>query len=360
MSPSRARGNVADFRSGAEGIGWTSMPRHPHPWFEQLFGFVEGDWASTQRAFAVEGARLRSIVNGRTFGIGAFTTPSLAWLRAQTEGAARGRLRLRHEAIGDVLELHARPENADAVFQVASQFNCLEFAGPEVVPEDGVTGYAFDPTQGPACSLAAAAATVVRNYFVDVGGVPGQTRERQLDNLDELAAMLGDRGAYWDVVNGYTHSDQARLGRLRAALGGHDREALLGAVKVGLHRDVEVTFATRYVAPSEPSHVTQVFCSALSCGYSSVGLDDWEPLATLVLDAAYEATLRAAVLAGRRKVWLTLLGGGAFGNRREWITGAIGRALARMESVDLEVCVAHYRARNAVVEAEIDEARARG
>lgn len=336
------------------------MPRDPHPWFERLFGFVEGDWASTQRAFAVEGSRLRSLVNGRAFAVGEFTTPSLAWLRAQTQGGAPGRLELTHEVIGDVLELHARPENRGAVFQVASQFNCLEFAGPEVVPEDGVTGYAFDPTQGPACSLAAAPATVVRNYFADVGGARGQTRERQLDNLDALAAMLGDRGEYWDVVNGYTHSDERRLERLERALGRHDREALLGAVKVGLHRDVEVTFATRYTEPATPTHVTQVFCSALSCGYTRVGLDDWEPLAMLVLDAAYEATLRAAVLGGRRKVWLTLLGGGAFGNRREWITGAIGRALARMERVDLEVCVAHYRSRSAVVEAEIERARTRG
>lgn len=336
------------------------MRRDPHPWFERLFGFEEGDWASTQRAFHLEGSRLRSRVNGRTFAIGTFSTPSLAWLRAQTDGAAAGRLELRHEVIGDVLELHARPENRDAVFQVASQFNCLEFAGPEVVPEDGVTGYAFDPTQGPACSLAAAAATVVRNYFADVGGVPGQTRERQLDNLDALAQQLGERGAYWDVVNGYTRSDEARLERLRAVLDGRDREALLGAVKVGLHRDVEVTFATRYTEPAEPTHVTQVFCSALSCGYTRVGLDHWEPLATLVLDAAYEATLRAAVLAGQRRVWLTLLGGGAFGNRREWITSAIGRALARMERVDLEVCMAHHRGRSAIVEAEIDRARARG
>ena len=44
--------------------------------------------------------------------------------------------------IGDVASKHALPENALATFQVASQFNCLEFVGPSVVPEDGITGYA--------------------------------------------------------------------------------------------------------------------------------------------------------------------------------------------------------------------------
>jgi hypothetical protein len=32
-------------------------------------------------------------------------------------------------------------------------------------PEDGVTVYAADPTQGPACALACAAGSVYRNYF---------------------------------------------------------------------------------------------------------------------------------------------------------------------------------------------------
>ncbi|HEX5660645.1 MAG TPA: hypothetical protein VFX59_25810 [Polyangiales bacterium] len=253
-----------------------------------------------------------------------------------------------------MLELHAHPENAGAVFQVASQFNCLEFVGPEVVPEHGVTGYASDLTQGPACSLAAAAATVVRNYFVPVDGVAGQTRDRQLDNLHGLAALLG---AHWDVVNGYVHSDAARLRRLDAALTAHDRETVLGTVKVGLHRDVGVTFARRFAEPAEPTHVTQVFCSAISCGYSSVPRDHWKALATLVLEAAYEATLRAALLVGARRVWLTFLGGGVFGNRLEWIGESIGRALARMDNHDLDVHIAHYRAHDPAMERAIELAR---
>jgi hypothetical protein len=44
-----------------------------------------------------------------------------------------------------------------SVFQAASQFNCLEFPGPECKPEDGVTAYFCDRTQGPACALACGA-----------------------------------------------------------------------------------------------------------------------------------------------------------------------------------------------------------
>ncbi|MBK8593027.1 MAG: hypothetical protein IPN77_28740 [Sandaracinaceae bacterium] len=262
-----------------------------------------------------------------------------------------------HEAIGDVLALHALPENHSALFQVASQFNCLEFAGPNVTPERGVTGYASDPTQGPACSLAAAAATVYRNYFAPVRGIAGQTHDRQLDTLDGLAAVLGPPGEYWRIENGYTQSDVERLERLRAALAAHDRDTLLGAVKIGLQEHVGVDFRARFVPVSEPTHVSQAFCSALSCGYTSVPLAHWEPLATLVLDAAYEATLWAALATGSPKVWLTFLGGGVFGNRMEWIAGAIGRALARVEGFDLDVRVAHYRSVNEPLVDQVAHAR---
>ena len=70
-----------------------------------------------------------------------------------------------HEIIDDALLEHAHPESAGNVFQVASQFNCLEFPSAESVPEDGISDYAYDKTQGPACSLAAAAGTVYRNYL---------------------------------------------------------------------------------------------------------------------------------------------------------------------------------------------------
>ena len=46
-------------------------------------------------------------------------------------------LTARHIACGDVLDMHAQPEYRDCLFQVASQFNCLEMVGPDVTPENG-------------------------------------------------------------------------------------------------------------------------------------------------------------------------------------------------------------------------------
>jgi hypothetical protein len=326
-------------------------------WFEQLFGFSERPYAETQAAFELEGETLRSTVNGRAFAAGRFTTPSLASLREQAAVLLPGTIRVTHEAVGDVLELHAK--NEGAMFQAASQFNCLEFAGAEEVPEDGVTQYQSDPTQGPACALAAAAGTVVRNYFAEVRGVRGQTRDRQLNNLDNVQATLGAAGKLVEIRNGYTFSDARGLRELGAVLATHDREALLGAVKIGVHADVGVTFASRFVEPSSPILVSQAYCSALSCFDVGDTRDVWAPLATLVLDAAYEATLLAAVIEAARGrgsgiVWLTFLGGGVFGNDRRWISGAIARAASRLSDRALDVRVAHYRRIDENIRAAID------
>jgi hypothetical protein len=335
-------------------------------WFQTLFGFREAGYAETKASFSVQGDQLVSRVNGESFGIGHFETPSLATLRQRAAALPDfGPSHFEHIAVSDIFEAHARPEYQGALFQVASQFNCLEFMGPSVLPEHGVTGYQSDPTQGPACAMAAGAATVYRNYFAPVGDQVGQTRERQLDNLAELAQALGPGDPGWDVRNGYTTSTLPRLASLRERLAAGDREALLGHVRIGLQTRVEVTFSSRFRRPAPrpegPPTCSQAFCSALSVAYSGLGTGPWAPLGTLALDAAYEATLLAAALDraaghGSGRVVLTFLGGGAFGNDEAWITAAIGRAVGRAGRLGLHIELAHYRRVDSLKAAQVDGA----
>lgn len=119
-------------------------------------------------------------------------------------------------------------------------------------------------------------------------------------------------------------------------------DALRGALSIGLHHDVEATEAEG----PEPLHICQAFCSALPVGYSEVAAGHWHPFAALVLEAAYEATMWAGVLNARRGasniVFLTLLGGGAFGNRPDWIHSAVRRALEMMKPYALDVRLVSY------------------
>jgi len=72
----------------------------------------------------------------------------------------------------------------------------------------------------------------------------------------------------------------------------------------------------------------------------------WIPFAGLMLDAAYESTLFAAILNahanGNRTVFLTLLGGGAFGNLTDRIADSIRYALNIHRNTDLDVAIVSY------------------
>jgi hypothetical protein len=186
--------------------------------------------------------------------------------------------------------MHRLPEYAGALFQVASQFNLLEMSSPTVTPEHGVTRYQHDRTQGPACALAAGAATIYRNYFAPVGGGCGQTTERQFDALADLGEALG--GALnqpvkdlWSMENGYALCTRTGLDAITQHLGTLQLEQvdmLRGQLRIGIHGDVEVTDAAAEHRPL----VSQAFCSALPVAYSPVPTSHWEPLASLVLQAA--------------------------------------------------------------------------
>ncbi len=208
-------------------------------------GGLRGD----QRRLSVVDGRLHADGRDRGFAVGALTLPSLAELRARTSGLRpSGRLRL-SIVEGDVRAMHALPVNAGALFQVASQFNMLEMVAPSVTPEEGVTRYQHDRTQGPACAMAAGAATIYRNYLVSVAGGTGQTATRQLDGLADLGAALARRlgptvPPPWTMRNGYAMATREGLAAVDAVLREADAEFLddlRGRLRVGLHADVEVT-----------------------------------------------------------------------------------------------------------------------
>jgi hypothetical protein len=313
-------------------------------WFEKLTGFREATYNDTRSKLKVEDRTLRSLINGKCYGIGELELVSLQTLRERVRSGARvpGRPKAR-VVIGDVRQMHKSPENKGAVFQVASQFNLLEMVSPAVTPEHGVTRYRSDPTQGPACAIAAGAATIYRNYFVPVAGVNGQTKERQLDGLATLgeafsSALHQPVEALWEMRNGYalcTHVGLDRIAEHLRALGPEEVDTLRGKLHVGVHRDVEVTDIDGENRPL----VTQVFCSALPVAYTDVPAPCWAPFASLVLEAAYEATLCAAALNAQRGasniVLLTSLGAGAFGNPEHWVLAAVRRALRMVSPCDL-------------------------
>ncbi len=319
-------------------------------WFERLTGFREDSYELTRSGLVVEGDELVSTINGARYAVGELSLPTLAELRARVEIPDGQRSRVRC-VTGEARAMHGDPELEGALFQVASQFNLLEMAGPSVTPEDGVTRYSSDHTQGPACAIAAGAATIYRNYFAPVDGQSGQTRERQLDALARLGTALSTKlgrpvSGLWTMSNGYALCAADGLDAISALLAASsdvERDELRGQIAIGRHRNVQVTEVL-----DGRRLVSQAFRSALPVAYGGGRASAWEAFARLALEATYEATLLAAVeqstAGGSNIVLLTRVGGGVFGNDDVWIDDAITRANGIVEHAGLDIrLVGHGR-----------------
>ncbi len=303
-------------------------------WFTALTGLQSDDPQTVRAGIRVDGTGLVFLGTGRRMTAGRLLTPALVDLPPPPKGPARISV---GEVVADVQRLHADPRNANAVFQVASQFNLLEMIGPDITPDDGIACYATDRTQGPACAMACVAGTIFRNYFVPLDGGIGQTADRQLDMLADLGRALGNAsGDLWEMRNGYALPRPGGLSLVSARIAAADRSGLASLLRVGVQEATEVTL------PGAGHLVHQVYASALPIAYSPAPKVEWEPFARLVLGAAYRATLAAALALDARRVFLTRLGGGAFGNPPDWITEAMADAIQAFRAAPLEVWIVSH------------------
>ena len=322
-------------------------------WFENMTGVDEDSPQHVRRAISVDGDCI-VCPNGKRLVFGRLEMPKLTELRAAVAligfpaDSPMGRLSVR-EVVGDVRQLHVDPDNASALFQVASQFNLLEMASPSVTPERGVGIYQHDRTQGPACAIACGAGTIYRNYFARVAGANGQfsigqSFDQQIDCAADLGKSLGNSGGkLWSMENGYLFPSDDGLEQIATHLqlaSETDLDELRGELRIGLQWNAAVTL-------EDAKHcVSQAYCSALPVAYGRQSADAWSDFAKLILDAAYEATICAGILnaarTGVNKVYLTSLGGGVFGNRDKWIVAGIERAVAKYRKHNFDVAIVSY------------------
>lgn len=327
-------------------------------WFEELTGFSEETPEQVRENISIHGNALKSLVNGKAFTWGELETTSLGELRerVQVSGYQGGKISVR-EVVANVQHLHVDKSNASSLFQVASQFNLLEMGSPRFTPEDGVGIYQYDLTQGPACAIAAGAGTIYRNYFAVVNGQIGQSASNQIDCLADIGAALGNfQNQLWEMKNGYALATQDGLVRISnklQTLSETELDRLRQLLRIGIQWNTQVTL-------NGSTHlVSQAYCSALPVAYSRHPSDLWSEFAQFVLEASYEATICAALLNsarnGNNRVFLTLLGGGAFGNETIWIIRGIRRALDLFKYAELDVAIVSYGSSNKYIKQFIDQ-----
>jgi hypothetical protein len=314
-------------------------------WFKEIFGFEEESPEQVRQNIRLEGNTFISNVNQRKFDAGIFEIPSLEELRKEclSFGSYSDKIQIA-ELVGDIQTIHQAKEYNGAVIQVASQFNLLEMVHPGITPENGITRYNLDKTQGPACAIACGAGTLYRNYFVPLGDQTGQTAEKQIDCLYDLGqALENEKRKLWEMKNGYALASGPGLKYISGILNGvspDDYEFLKGKLRIGVHRDNEVTIG------NTGNRITQVFCSALPVAYSNLDSALWADFARLILHALYEAAFITAIQnferTGNNQLLLTLIGGGAFGNEQGWIFEAIRKAVFQYAHFPLDVKIVSY------------------
>lgn len=92
--------------------------------------------------------------------------------------------------------------------------------------------------------------------------------------------------------------------------------------------------------------VSQIYCSALPVAYCHTESFYWESFARAILEATYEATFYTALINMNNNnsniVYLTLVGGGAFGNEEYWIFESLKKAIDKFKNVPLDVRIVSY------------------
>ena len=324
-------------------------------WFDALFGFSDkspkfernGEDALERNKSKFEYDILTGVLRSRSVRVewhaGLFTTKRLSDLRKSRLADTRGKTTVRFVR-GDVAILHGDPEYAGAVFLASSNLDCLQHEAwsVSVTRASGVADYVYQKTQGAACAISCAPGTIVRNYFA---------RDTEVNTLSAVIERLSggaEKRQLLDVSHGTAYArDAADLPALSTKIDGlsdGDREETMGLLEVGVQEDTEVTCAKlvdgnwyRVVRGDPALRVTQVLAGALQFEYDTVV--GWSSLASLVFEAAYEATLHVAKNATRTVVLTALCGEDAPKWLAEATAAALGRALAKFEDAGLDVVI---------------------
>lgn len=176
-------------------------------------------------------------------------------------------------------------------------------------------------TQGPAASVSAGPAAISRVFTPFYSEKAKKKPETWQQTKKHQIELLKDVSKYYAIRNGYVvntkkqealPSDPAALAKLE------------GKVKVCVHVGADVPFARSdfmdmATVMERPNTINQVFCAAMNLSQGPTGLanrqlKDSEEKSKFILRAAYRGTYLAALNCGSKKLFLTLIGGGAFGN----------------------------------------------
>lgn len=319
----------------------------PIDWFDAIFGFVEQDYLKTKsELLKLYMIGLQQSIN--EVNVGSFMLLNLDQLYTLcTIKYGVGNVKIKN-IVADIKEINKSLNNNNATIQVASQLNCLEMINQNITPENGITCYHSDNTQGPICVMCTPTGLAYRNYIYN----GGQNKDQQIDMTNELLTYFKSLNSdiNWIVKNGYLiiNNEQVLLIISQLLTDVEIRKCAKNKIKAGIHTGLGV-----FIDGEKYTHtVNHVLCSGLPISYHNYPLNNinlWDSLSELFLETYYEITLLTACTNNMLNnidapCYLTQLGGGAFGMKKSLITKAIRDACEKVRSMGhkLNVFIVHY------------------
>ncbi|OHS92869.1 hypothetical protein TRFO_12239 [Tritrichomonas foetus] len=346
----------------------SSFPREE--WFKELFGFYETT-RDVQKYITVNEDQngvtfLSSIKNGnKKYQAGKFSLETPSTLRKsnllKNKSGKQGKFNIVHGSgmnskkleYVDIMTSCSSPKFNGATFQVASNFNCLEFSSSldSQIASLGVTNYAFNVTQGPSAAISTAAGAIYRNYFInhesssrniknEVNNTHFHKSEsnHQNNNLNEIGQFGKQinllQNTPLNVIQGRPRiENKHEIERLKSL---HFDWQNLNNYFIGNHQHLEVCL-TRGDTPNTYKNVTdkqivhQVYAAAFNFYDCVIPHNFAFEISRSLLHSEYVSTILAAwknsnefpKSEGSHICFLTLLGGGVFLNPPEVVAPAI-------------------------------------
>ena len=260
-------------------------------WFEQILGFNEKDFHYT----------INEIPKDIIPKMGEFEILSLGELKEEFKKNKKNRntnlllhIKYRDGYTNinqfDTSALQFNCSHSNALFQVASNFNCLEIPRADYNPFNGyyITNKMSDNTQGPSAAGGCAFGSILRLI---------QHKEKPINLLEDTPLIVNN-------------------GKVKYSENKHFKEFDSDLIKIGLHKNVRACFlrSNEFKYNKDGPVINQIYTS--TCINSNNNVND---LSVKLLQAAYEATYLAAIITQAPEIVLTLIGGGVFNNSHQSI-----------------------------------------
>lgn len=272
----------------------------------------------------------------------------------------------------DIIKHQNNEDFNGATFVAASNFNLLEYGGPQATAHNGISRYAVDTTQGPAFATATIGSTIYRTYLVEHKKITQTKNGLKNPNSNSNFFIDFEKEAKYTTVTGQLDYELNLLERTPIPVI-HGKAILNSQItaipnnelfenkelfdftnekyyEIAVIQNAEVTtdrisIYKKYFDSKPNQFVHQIFASSFDLGYLVQPVEKNIEIMKFILFFEYKMIILQAIensisfpnRNGSNKLVLTLIGAGFFHNPIEIVCGAISDNIELIKKSGLDI-----------------------